>query len=104
MPRTLAMAAVLVAAMVFSASASLALSLASSCLRAFSDFGVEAVAGLVGERLRAVAGVGQRLLVGRKRRVGLLLQAGRPRRGRRRCGCRARSMMPPMRGERSFAR
>ena len=60
--------------MVFSASASLALSWSSSRLRAGVGFGRLLVAGLVGDGLRAGAGVGQRLFVGRDRLVRLALE------------------------------
>ena len=89
---------VLVAAMVSSALASLALSSASSSCGALLGLGVELVAGLARQRLRASAGVGQRLLVGRERRVGLLLQPlGLGQVAVDRAALRA-SMIPPMRG------
>ncbi len=74
MPCTFAMAAVLVAAMVCSASASLRVQLGFELLAGDFRLGRELVAGLAGQRLGASPGIGQRLLVGRDRRVRLVLQ------------------------------
>ena len=75
--RTLAMAACLVEAMVRSASVSLPWRSLSIALRDCSGLGVELVAGLIGDGLRAGARVGQCLFVGRDRRVGLALERAR---------------------------
>ena len=75
MPCTLAMAAVLVAAMVCFGLGELRVELGFERLAGVFRLGVELVAGLVGQRLGAGAGIGQRLLVGRERRVGLVLEA-----------------------------
>ena len=65
------MAAVRVAAIVFSASAMLGVELGVERLAGRFGLGRLLLARLVGERLRAAARIGQRLLVGRDGGVGL---------------------------------
>ena len=60
--------------MVFSASAMLGVELGFERLAARFGLGGLLLAGLVGERLRAAARIGQRLLVGRDRGVRLVLE------------------------------